>query len=84
MDRVLGINDLKYKHRKGRSITEKIHANIESDLFVIDNDSWCTYEIQKLKYPSRVTIDAIMIEVKIGRSPTRVKSCLSATNSIKS
>ena len=39
-----GVDDLKDKHRKGRPITETIHANIERVRAVIENDPWCTYD----------------------------------------
>ena len=34
-----GLDDLKDKHRKGRPITETIHANIERVRVVFENDS---------------------------------------------
>ena len=58
-----GVDDLKDKHRKGRSITETIHANIERVRVVIENDPWCTYdEIEAETALSRGTIEAIIME----------------------
>ena len=42
-----GVDDLKDKHRKGRPITETIHANIERVRAVIENDPWCTIHLRK-------------------------------------
>ena len=51
------MDDLKDKHRKGRPITETIHANIERVRVVIENDPWCTYdEIEAETALSRGTI----------------------------
>ena len=58
-----GVDDLKDKHRKGRPITETIHANIERVRAVIENDPWCTYdEIEAQTTLSRGTIEAIIHE----------------------
>ena len=39
-----GVDDLKDKHRKGRPITETIHANIERVRAVIEKYPWCKYD----------------------------------------
>ena len=58
-----GVDDLEDKHRKGNSITETIHANIERVRAVIENNSWFTYnEIQAETTLSRGTIEAIIHE----------------------
>ena len=52
-----GVDGLKDKHRKGRPITETIHANIERVRAVIENDLCCTYdEIEAQTTLSRGTV----------------------------
>ena len=51
------------EHRKGRSITETIHANIERVRVVIENYPCCTYdEIEADTALSLSTIEAIFHE----------------------
>ena len=58
-----GLDDLKDKHRKGRPITETIHANIERVRAVIENDSLWTYdEIEAETNLSRGTLEKIIHE----------------------